>query len=50
MITYQDIKHNENIRTYIERADRSLIAQRYTLKKVPDDIADEILDIHRKSE
>ena len=30
MITYQDIKNNQNIRTYIEKADRSLIALGFT--------------------
>ena len=30
MITYEQIKHNENIRTYIEKADRSLIALGFT--------------------
>ena len=30
VITYQDIKNNENIRTYIEKADRSLIALGFT--------------------
>ena len=30
MITYEQIKHNQNIRTYIEKADRSLIALGFT--------------------
>ena len=30
MITYNDIKHNENIRTYIKKADESLVALGYT--------------------
>ena len=30
MITYEDIKHNESIRTYIKKADESLTALGYT--------------------
>jgi len=30
MITYNDIKHNENIRTYIKKADEALIVLGYT--------------------
>ena len=30
MITYEDVKHNETIRTYIQRADESLTAQGFT--------------------
>ena len=30
MITYNDIRHNENIRTYIKKADEALIVLGYT--------------------
>ncbi len=30
MVTYEEVKHNETIRTYIQRADESLIALGYT--------------------
>jgi len=30
MITYQEIKNNENIRTYIRKADEALVALGYT--------------------
>ena len=30
MLTFEDVKNNETIRTYIQRADESLIALGYT--------------------
>ena len=35
MITYQDLKHNEEIRTYIQKADESLRALGFTEHSFP---------------
>ena len=41
MLTYEDVKNNSAVRTYIQRADESLTALGYTCLLYTSDAADE---------